>query len=264
MTAVQLEDIVAHVEVAGDPERPPMVLANSLGTDLRVWDALLPAVEDRFRTIRYDKRGHGLTDMTPGPYTIDQLAGDLGDILDRLGVGGAIVVGLSIGGMIAQRLASVRPDLVRALVLMDTAHKIGTDELWQARIDAVSASGIAAIADGVLERWFTAGFRERRHDDVALWRNMLSRTPAEGYAGCCAAIRDADLTDAARSVGVPTLCIAGDQDGATPPDLVRELSGLIPGARFASIEDAGHLPCVEQPEATAGAIRTFLRDIGLH
>jgi 3-oxoadipate enol-lactonase len=263
MAFTRLRDIVVHHEISGPAGAPALVLANSLGTDLRVWNALAADLATRFRLIRYDKRGHGLSDATAGPYTITQLADDLAGLLDAHDVGNALVCGLSIGGMVAQALAASRPDLVRALVLMDTAHKIGTAELWQQRIAAVEQGGIASIADAILERWFTPTFRASRPDELAGWRNMLTRTPATGYAGCCAAIRDADLGDAARRLEVPTLCLVGDADGATPPALVRELAGLIPGARFAEIAGAGHIPCVEQPGAVARAMQGFFEENGL-
>jgi 3-oxoadipate enol-lactonase len=252
--------IVVNHDVAGDPSLPAMVFANSLGTDLRVWDALLPHFAGRFRLIRYDKRGHGLTDGGNDPFGIALLADDLAALLDRLGVDHAVVVGLSIGGMIAQQLAATRPDLVRALILMDTAHRIGTAETWQARIDAVEAGGIAGIADAILERWFAAKFRATRPDELAGWRNMLTRTPKEGYVSCCAAIRDADLTASTRALRIPALCIVGEEDGATPPALIRELAGLIEGAGFRAVPEAGHLPCVEQPALVAAAIDGFIRE----
>jgi 3-oxoadipate enol-lactonase len=255
--------IVVHHEVAGDPGLPAMAFANSLGTDLRVWDALLPRFAGRFRLIRYDKRGHGLSDLGTEPFTIALLADDLAALLDGLRVGRAVVVGLSIGGMIAQHLAAARPDLVRALVLMDTAHRIGTAETWRAWIEAVEAGGIAGIADAILERWFAAGFRATRPDELAGWRNMLTRTPKEGYVGCCAALRDADLTAATRALRVPTLCLVGEEDGATPPALVGELAGLIEGAGFRAVPEAGHLPCVERPEAVAAALDDFIRGRGV-
>ncbi|MEK0084625.1 3-oxoadipate enol-lactonase [Benzoatithermus flavus] len=255
-------DIVVHHALSGDGRGRPLVLVNSLGTDLRVWDALLPALERSFRVIRYDKRGHGLTDLSPGPYTIPQLASDLERLLDALDVRGAIVVGLSIGGMIAQQLAVGRPDLVAGLVLMDTSHKIGTAETWQQRIDAVRTGGIASIADAILERWFARAFRERHPDELAGWRNMLIRTPVEGYLGCCAAIRDADLGLSTAALRLPALCLVGEEDGATPPALVLELARLIPDAAYVTVPEAGHLPCVEQPDRVAQVIRTFLEEKG--
>jgi 3-oxoadipate enol-lactonase len=263
MAFARVGDVVVHYEATGPSGAPALVLANSLGTDLRVWDALLPFFAGRFRLIRYDKRGHGLSDLTPAPYTIAGLADDLAGLLDLLDVRGAMVCGLSIGGVIAQQLAATRPDLVRGLVLMDTAHKVGPPEIWRQRIETVRRAGITSIADAILERWFAPVFRKERAVELAGWRNMLTRTPVEGYAGCCAAIRDADLTAAARGIDVPTLCLVGEADGATPPALVRELAGLIPGARFATIAEAGHLPCVEQPAATARVMSAFFEEARL-
>lgn len=256
----RLGDIVVHHAQDGSGDTPSLVFVNSLGTDLRVWDTLLPSFTSGFHCLRYDKRGHGLTDGTAGPYAMDLLAADLASFLDARGVGEAVVCGLSIGGMIAQALAAARPDLVRGLVLMDTAHRIGTAAMWNERMAAIRAGGIAGIADAILVRWFSPAFHRDRAIELAGWRNMLTRTPVEGYLGCCAAIRDADLTDAARGISVPTLCLVGDQDGSTPPEVVGELSRLIPGSRLVAIEGAGHLPCVEQPDAVAAAMLAFLHE----
>ncbi len=256
----RLGDIVVHHRQTGPVDAPLLVFVNSLGTDLRVWDDLLPRFADRFCCVRYDKRGHGLTDATPGPYSIDGLAEDLARLLDARGAKGALVCGLSIGGMIAQALTKARPDLVRGLVLMDTAHKIGTAAMWSERIDAIRAGGIGSIADAILSRWFSASFHRDRPDELAGWRNMLTRTPLDGYLACCAAIRDADLTAAARTFAVPTLCMVGDQDGSTPPDLVAELAQLIPNGQLVTIAGAGHLPCVEQPDMVAAAMLDFLAE----
>jgi 3-oxoadipate enol-lactonase len=256
----RLGDIVVHHETVGPSDAPLLVLVNSLGTDLRVWDALLPRLGGRFRTLRYDKRGHGLTDATPDSYAMAELAADLGRLLDARQAKDVVICGLSIGGMIAQALASARPELVRGLVLMDTAHKIGTREMWNERIEAIRANGIGSIADAILTRWFSPGFHAQRAAELAGWRNMLTRTPVEGYLSCCAAIRDADLTDAARALAVPTLCLVGETDGSTPPALVAELAELVPGAQLVTIAGAGHLPCVEQPEAVADAMQGFFRE----
>lgn len=254
----RLGDIVVHHAQDGPGDAPSLVFVNSLGTDLRVWDTLLPNFTGRFHCIRYDKRGHGLTDATAGPYAMGGLAADLARLLDARGVGKTVVCGLSIGGMIAQALAATRPDLVRGLVLMDTAHRIGTAVMWNERMAAIREAGIGGIADPILVRWFSPAFHRDRATELAGWRNMLTRTPVEGYLGCCAAVRDADLTDAARGISVPALCLVGDQDGSTPPEVVGELSRLVPNSRLVTIEGAGHLPCVEQPEAVAAAMLAFL------
>ncbi|MEO1312771.1 MAG: 3-oxoadipate enol-lactonase [Pseudomonadota bacterium] len=257
MLMLETQDILTHVQISGPPSGPVLVFANSLGTDLRVWDALMPFLPAGMRVIRYDMRGHGLSACPPAPYPMVELVGDLAAVLDALEVRSAVVVGLSIGGMVAQGLAAERPELVRAMVLMDTAAKIGTEALWEDHIAAVRAGGIASIADGILERWFSARFRA---EEVALtgWRHMLTRTPVEGYLGCSAAIAQTDLVESTARLRLPTLGICGSEDGSTPPDLVRETTDLIPDSRFALIRGAGHLPCVEAPAEVASHLLPFL------
>jgi 3-oxoadipate enol-lactonase len=158
---------------------------------------------------------------------------------------------LSIGGLIAQELYRHHPDRVAALVLCDTAAKIGTDEVWGQRIAEVERGGVESLADSVLERWFTADFRSRRSAELAGMRAMLTRTPRQGYLAACGALKRADLRPYARQIEAPTLCLVGDQDGSTPVALVRETASLIPRSRFEIIEGAGHLPNVERPEIVA-------------
>ncbi|MET0743157.1 MAG: 3-oxoadipate enol-lactonase [Microvirga sp.] len=254
----RVNGIVLHHQTLGPRDGPALVFANSLGSDLRIWDRVAPAFADRFRVVLYDLRGHGLSDAPDGPYTLDDHLQDVLGLLDHLSVSSASVVGLSVGGMIAQRMAVRAADRVDALVLCCTAARIGTPESWGERISAVERAGVGSVVPGVLERWFTPAYRRDRTEDCAGWANMLARTPVQGYAGTCAAIRDADLTADARAIGAPTLCVAGDQDGSTPADLVRRTCDLIPGARFALIAGAGHIPCIEQPEALTGAIAHHL------
>jgi 3-oxoadipate enol-lactonase len=237
--------------------RTVLVFSNSLGTDFRIWNRVIARLGERYRIITYDKRGHGLSDGAPAPYKMSDHVGDLAGLLNFLSVKGAIVCGLSVGGMIAQALAAEHPALVSRLILCDTAHKIGTTEMWNERIAAVEAGGIEALADGVLERWFSADFRAERTAELAAWRNLLVRTTRDGYAGTCAALRDTDLTESSAKLAVPTLCICGSEDGATTPELVRSTAELIPGARFALVEGAGHLPCIEKPDAVADLILEF-------
>jgi 3-oxoadipate enol-lactonase len=264
MHAANVNGVTIHFADEGDRGGRPVVFANSLGTDFRVWDNLVALLPDGLRVIRYDKRGHGLSEAPPAPYRMEELADDLAGLLDRLETGPAAVVGLSIGGVIAQSLAARRPDLVSGLVLMDTAAKIGEPEMWESRIAAATGpEGIDSMADAVMERWFSAAFRGHRSAELTAWRNMLTRTPPQGYAGCCAALRDADLREAAGRIGVPVMAIAGDEDGSTPPELVKATAEMIPGARFELVRGAGHLPCVEQPAACAELIRGFLQENGL-
>jgi 3-oxoadipate enol-lactonase len=263
MAFSRVNGIVLYHKVIGQAEGPTLVFANSLGSDLRIWDEVAPFFANRFRVVLYDKRGHGLSDAPPSPYTLDDHVGDLTALLDHLQIEKASLVGLSVGGMIAQRMAAQAPERVRSLVLCCTAAKIGTPQTWADRIASVERSGIESIAEAVLERWFTASFRQNRPDEYAGWRNMLVRTPADGYAGTCASIRDSDLTADDRGISAPTLCVAGDQDGSTPPDLVRHTADLIPGARFALVDGAGHIPCVEQPASLTKLINDHLREAGL-
>lgn len=262
MNLARINDLVIHYSDTGPREAPALVFSNSLGTDFRIWDAVAERLDSNFRLVRYDKRGHGLSDAPPAPYAMADHIGDIAALMEHLNVSKAIIVGLSVGGMIAQGLAAGRPDLVAGLVLCDTGHKIGTDELWNARIQAIRKDGIAGISPQILERWFSAGYRSDENPDFAAYRNMLERTPVEGYVGTAAAIRDTDFTRSTSQLAVPALCVVGDEDGATTPDLVRELAGLIDGAAFEIIPRAGHLPCIEQPVRLAGLISDFLAEKG--
>lgn len=245
-----------HYAVDGLRDAPAVVFANSLGTDLRLWDAVLPLLP-AIRAIRFDKRGHGLSD-DGGEAGIADLAADAAALIEAVAGGPVVFVGLSIGGMIGQSLAASRPDLVRALVLSNTAARMGDAESWQARIAAVRAGGTAAIADAAMERWFAPAFRAMPAS--AAWRNMLARTGTKGYLAACAAIAAADLTATAATLRLPVLAIAGELDGASPPDLVEATARLIPGAEFHVIPGASHLPCVEVPAEWAALVAPFLRE----
>ena len=246
-----------HVRDEGDPQGAPLVFANSLGTDTRLWDAILPLLPPGHRFIRYDKRGHGKSDVPDAPYAMGTLVSDAEAIIDQLNIKSCTFIGLSIGGLIAQGLAVKRPDLIARMVLSNTAAKIGTDKLWDDRIATVLAQGMEPLADGVMERWFGRDFLAS--DALPLWRARFCETPPQGYAGCCAAIKGTDFYTTTATLRLPTLVIAGSEDGATPPDLVRETAALIPGARFEIIRRAGHLPCVEDPAAYADLLTSFLQ-----
>ncbi|WP_298839002.1 3-oxoadipate enol-lactonase [uncultured Roseobacter sp.] len=260
MLTADLGDVRLHYRIDGPEDGPPVVFANSLGTDMRLWDPVLPLLPRGLRMIRYDKRGHGLSTCPPSPYTMGALVTDVEKLLDHLGVRDCVFVGLSIGGMIAQGLAVKRLDLVRAMVLSNTGARIGNADLWAERIAGVRAGGIESLADAVMERWFSRSFRDT--PELELWRNMLTRQEDEGYIGCSAAISGTDFYTTTASLRLPTLGIAGSEDGSTPPDLVRETTDLVPGSRFHLIRGAGHLPCVENPRAYADALTGFLREVG--
>ncbi len=258
MAFARVNGVVLHYEVRGRDGGPVLVFSNSLGTDFRIWDAVTPLLGNEYRILVYDGRGHGLSEATPAPYQMLDHVKDLAALIDHLGLGKGTIVGLSVGGMVAQGLAAKRPDVVERLVLCDTAHRIGTDESWNTRIAAITSEGIASVADGILNVWFTDAYRAPENPDFVGYRAMLTRSDVEGYIGTCAALRDCDLTESTRALEVPVLCLVGDQDGSTPPDLVRSMADLIKDARFEIIEDAAHIICVEQPQETARLIREFV------
>lgn len=260
MQIADFGDIKLHFREDGDPSGAPVVFANSLGTDMRLWDTVLPHLPGGLRLIRYDKRGHGLSSVPPAPYSMGALVRDAESLLDHLEIRDCVFVGLSIGGLIAQGLAVKRLDLIRGLVLSNTAAKIGTPAMWSQRMDAIREGGIEALADATMERWFSKAFRAT--PDHLLWRNMMARQPEDGYLGCCAAISGTDFYTPTSGLRLPTLGIAGSEDGSTPPDLVRETIDLVPGSRFELMRRAGHLPCVEQPQEYAAILSRFLADIG--
>ncbi|MBY6199868.1 3-oxoadipate enol-lactonase [Maritalea mobilis] len=260
MDCITLDDVTLHVKLEGPEDGPPVLFANSLGTDLRLWDDVVARLPEGLRLIRYDKRGHGLSTCPQAPYTMGALVRDAEGLLDALEVKEAVVVGLSIGGMIAQGLAAKRLDLVRAVVLSNTAPKIGTRQMWADRIAQIHSGGLTSMSDAIMERWFSKPFRDS--PAVTPWKRMVEVTPEAGYAGCSAAIAGTDFYTTTAALRLPALVIAGDQDGSTPPDLVREMADLIPGARYELMRGAGHLPCVEDPETYAAHLTAFLAGIG--
>lgn len=246
-------------ELAGPRDAPVVVLGNSLGTSVHVWDAVHEGLATSFCVLRYDMRGHGLTGVGPGPVTMPVLAADVADLLDALGIARVRYVGLSIGGMIGQALAAAHPDRIDALVLCATASRIGTPEVWNPRIAAVRAGGVAAVRDGVLERWFTPATHASDPDLVRGFGIMLERTPAEGYAAACEAIRDADLAADDARIACPVLAIAGADDPVTPPADAFALRDAIRGARADVIPGVSHIFPAERPDAFLRLAVPFLR-----
>jgi 3-oxoadipate enol-lactonase len=257
-----INGLTTHWSAAGRADGPAIVFSNSLGTDGRIWAGLAKLLGDRTRIITYDSRGHGLTDAPQGPYTIGGLADDLLALADHIGLNRFALVGLSVGGVIAQQVALKAPDRLSALVLCDTAARIGSIDSWTTRIESIRSAGLTSIADPIMERWFAKSFRDQRKDDLAGWRNMMTSTPVEGYIATCQALRDCDLTTEVSRISVPTLVVVGEEDGSTPPALVQATAKLIPGARFEIIPGAAHMPCIEQPDRLASLIVGHLERAG--
>lgn len=242
----------------GPEEGPVLVLSNSLGTALEMWDPQMPALTERFRVLRYDTRGHGRSAVPSGPCSIADLGQDVLALLDETGVGRASFCGLSMGGMIGMWLGTNAPDRIERLVLCNTsAQKIGTPELWEQRITLARTQGMSALTEAVIERWFTPGFRARDPQAVDKVRAMLLATPGAGYAACCAAIRDQDQLESISAIRAPTLVITGSRDPATPPDHGRAIASRIRGSRVVELE-AAHLSNIEARDRFNPSLLEFL------
>jgi 3-oxoadipate enol-lactonase len=257
MPFAQLHDVRLHYRFDGNAAAPLLILSNSLGTDLTMWEPQMAALTREFRVLRYDTRGHGASQVTSGPYTIAQLGTDVTALLDHLGLKRGHFCGVSMGGMTGMWLGVHAPDRLRRLVLANTAARIPSAETWNARIERVNADGMQAIVDAVLARWFTPRFMADEPATLAKIRATLQATPAAGYVACCAAVRDQDQRDAIHDIAARTLVIAGTHDVATPPADSRYLAERIPGARMVEL-DGAHLSNIEAASAFNEALVTFL------
>jgi 3-oxoadipate enol-lactonase len=250
--------MIPHHVVTGPEDAPALVLSNSLGATLAMWDPQAEALAERFRLVRYDTRGHGESPVPPGPYDIADVGADLVALLDHLGIERAHVTGLSLGGMTGMWLGINAPERLDRLVLLCTSAKLGPPENWSERARTVRADGTAAVAEAGVGRWLTERFREE-HPDTAEWlRAMIAAQPDAGYAECCGVIERMDQLADLPSITAPTLVIAGAQDPATPPEHAERIVAGIPGARLEVLDPAAHLANVEQPEAVTRLILEHL------
>jgi 3-oxoadipate enol-lactonase len=242
-----------HHRVLGRPDGATVLVGGSVGSTVATWDPQLAALSAEFQVIAYDHRGHGGSPAPSGPYSIEDLADDVIGLLDDYGVARAHVVGLSLGGMVAQLIAARRPQRVERLVLLCTAAHYPDAASWTERAATVRARGTDVIADAVVERWLTAGYRRDHAEEVARLRQMVVDIDDEGYAACCEAIADMDLRPDLSRIQAPTLVIAGAEDPAVPPDRMRELAAGISGSRFV-IAPGAHVPPLEHPETVTSLL----------
>lgn len=250
-----------HHVLEGPADAPVLALPSSLGTTVELWAANLPHWSQSFRILRYDQRGHGDSDAPSGPYSIEDLAGDFVGLLDDLGIERVCFCGVSMGGAPAMWLAAHSPERIDRLVLACTSARFGEPESWLERAAEVRAHGLEPIADDVLGRWFTAPFTAANPETVTWFRELLLRTPAEGYAGCCEALARWDFRGRLADIGAPTLVLAGEQDPSTPPAHAELLAQGITGARLAVVAGAAHLANVEQAEAFSHLVGEHLAPV---
>ncbi len=260
MPQIDVNGTSIYYEMSGLEQGPVLVFSNSLSTNLHMWDDQAAALAGRYRILRYDSRGHGRSGAPDGAYTLDLLANDLVQLLDALGIERFDYCGLSKGGMIGQWLGVNLGSRVKRLVLCNTSSFLPPVDLWEGRIKAVTDGGMESIVDTVIERWFTPEFIAADPDGVDRVRSMLLTTPPQGYAGCCAAIRDMDQRETIGAISVPTLVIAGDRDPATPPEHGALIADTIPGARLHVVKDAAHLSNIEQEGDFTAALSGFLAE----
>lgn len=247
-----------HTVIEGPASAEVLVLANSLGTAIGMWDAQMPRLTERYRVLRYDLRGHGRSDVPSGPYEIADLGRDLLSVVADAGVERAHVAGVSIGAMSAMWAAAHGPERVDRLVLISTSARLGPPEAWAERAAKVGAGGTAAVVDAVVPRWFTLDFVERRPDELERVRRMFVTTPADGYAACCGAIERMDLEPELRGISAPTLVIAAADDPATPVHHMERIAALVPDARLEVVPHAAHLVNIQRAERVTDLILAHL------
>jgi len=257
MPTVESDGVRLHYEVSGDPEKAVLVLVNSLGSTLNMWDKVMPAFENQYRVLRFDMRGHGQSDVATKPFTIEQLGRDVLRLMDEAGSDRASVCGLSLGGVVALWLGIHTPKRVRRLILANTAARIGCHEIWEQRIATVRDSGMPPLAELMPQRWFTPAYRAHHPDEMERVREMVLAANPGGYAACCAVLRDTDLRDEVGSVNTPSQVITGTHDPATPPGDGRALHAAIPNSSYVEL-DASHLSAWERANEFAEAVMKHL------
>jgi 3-oxoadipate enol-lactonase/3-oxoadipate enol-lactonase/4-carboxymuconolactone decarboxylase len=258
LAEITVRGVALRYRLEGPEGAPVVAFSNSLGATLEMWDALLPALGGRYRTLRYDTRGHGGSATRDGTTELSDLADDLAGLLDALGFGRVHLVGLSLGGMTVQSLACRKPERVASATLMATAAHLPSEATWEERARTVRAQGTGAVVEATLGRWFTPGFAERAPEVVAAVRERFVACDAAGYAVCCGAIGRMDLRPHLASLKAPTLVIAGREDPSTPPAMAEEICAHVPQAELVVLPRAAHLLAVERPEAAGAYLQAFL------
>jgi 3-oxoadipate enol-lactonase len=252
------ETVALHHVQDGPADAPAVLLLGSLGSDVSMWDDVVPSLATRLRVVRADLRGHGASPVPPGPYEVADLAADVVRLLDDLGLAQVHLVGLSLGGMTAMQVAADHPERVDRLALLCTSALLGPPEGWRQRADSVTAGGTGAVADAVAARWLTPSFAAEQPQVLARVRAMIAATPSVGYAAGCGAIERMDLRERIGAITAPTLAIAGADDPATPPEHLERIVAAVPGARLRVLDHVAHVPTYERPAEIARLLLAHL------
>ena len=258
MPIIDADGCPINVEVEGPDGAPFLILANSLGTTLHMWDAQVAPFTKSFRLVRFDRRGHGKSGVPKGPYSMERLGRDVLAVMDGLGIKTANWCGLSMGGMEGMWLGANAGHRFERLVLCNTSSYFADKKSWNDRLALVRQNGVASFAKANMERWFTQGFRERAPEIVTQVSNMFSATPLEGYVGCGEAVRDMDHREILALIKAPTLVIIGKHDPATVPEAGEFVRNHIAGAALVTL-DAAHLSNIEQADEFTKAVLGFLK-----
>ena len=254
-----IDGVTINYEISGNPDGPWLTFSNSLATDLGMWDEQEAALSADYRVLRYDKRGHGRSAAVEGPYSFDDLIGDVVGLWDHLGSERTCFVGLSIGGMTSQGLLLRHADRVAATVMANTMALCGDGfrAAWDDRVAAVAARGMEAVADATMERWFTGAYRETGAARLGDVRAMILNTSVAGYSGCARAIQDLAYLDRLEEIDHPVLLIAGARDGGTPPEGMRAMRERLRGSEYVEL-DAAHISNIEKAGEFTAAVEAFL------
>jgi 3-oxoadipate enol-lactonase len=261
---ITVNGISVHYTLEGPASGPVITMSNSLASNLSMWEPQMPVLTSRYRVLRYDTRGHGGTEATAGPYSLDELSEDVRALLRALGITRTHFIGLSMGGMIGQIIAIKYPQMLQSLVLCDTMSRVPTEAkpMWDDRIHTAETGGMEPLVEPTLARWFTEPFRQKGSPVLDQVRTMIRSTPPRGYTGCCHAIAALNLTDHLKAITLPTLIIVGEDDPATPVAASHVIHEQIRGSDLVILKSAAHLSNLEQPEAFNQALTAFLPKVG--
>jgi 3-oxoadipate enol-lactonase len=261
---ITVNGISVHYTLEGPASGPVITMSNSLASNLSMWEPQMPVLTSRYRVLRYDTRGHGGTEATAGPYSLDELSEDVRALLRALGITRTHFIGLSMGGMIGQIIAIKYPQMLQSLVLCDTMSRVPTEAkpMWDDRIHTAETGGMEPLVEPTLARWFTESFRQKGSPVLDQVRTMIRSTPPRGYTGCCHAIAALNLTDHLKAITLPTLIIVGEDDPATPVAASHVIHEQIRGSELVILKSAAHLSNLEQPEAFNQALTAFLPKVG--